>query len=149
VIEYQRRGAVWQEVEATAIQLYKEFGCIVNYVLTAVNVFSFVEFVDWLEKNNIDKVSISLVYARNRNISITVIPTDIKNELIYKLSMAKHKYTSAYYRDLIDQMLEILVNTQHDSTLIPQFKHAISIEDSVSKKLLRDIVPELRCILND
>ena len=149
VIEYQRRGAVWQEVEATAIQLYKEFGCIVNYVLTAVNVFSFIEFVDWLEKNNIDKVSISLVYARNRNISITVIPTNIKNELIHKLSMAKHKYTNAYYRDLIDQMLEILVNTQHDSTLISQFKNAISIEDSVSKKPLRDIVPELRCILND
>ena len=63
--------------------------------------------------------------------------------------MAKNKYTNAYYRDLIDQMLEILVNTQHDATLIPQFKHAISIEDSVSKKLLRDIVPELRCILND
>ena len=62
---------------------------MVNFVLTAVNIFNFAEFVKWLSKNNIDKVFISLVYARNSNISIAVVPDDLRMIIIDKLNQTK------------------------------------------------------------
>jgi uncharacterized radical SAM superfamily Fe-S cluster-containing enzyme len=142
VIEYQRRGAVWQDVESNAIRLQKEVGCVVNYVLTAVNVFSFDQFVNWEYKHNMDRIIISLVYDRNKNLSVAVIPPELKTPLIEKLRSAKNSYTNERFIKLFDQIIEILVNTDHDKTLLSKFVEQIQIEDRVSKKKLIEVVPE-------
>jgi hypothetical protein len=38
--------------------------------------------------------------------------------------------------------LDIMSNTEHDPKLIPEFIKAITIEDSASKKSLKQVVPE-------
>jgi len=142
VIEYQRRGAIWQDVEANAIQLQQEFGCVVNYVLTAVNVFSFDQFVAWVHKHNMDRIIISLVYERNKNLSVSIIPPELKTPLIEKLQWSKNNYTNERYIKLLDQVIDILVITKYDTSLLPKFIEQIRIEDLVSKQKLVDVVPE-------
>jgi hypothetical protein len=142
VIEYQRRGAIWQDVEANAIQLQQEFGCVVNYVLTAVNVFSFDQFVAWVHKHNMDRIIISLVYERNKNLSVSIIPPELKTPLIEKLQWSKNNYTNERYIKLLDQVIDILVTTKYDTSLLPKFIEQIRIEDLVSKQKLVDVVPE-------
>jgi MoaA/NifB/PqqE/SkfB family radical SAM enzyme len=142
VIEYQRRGAIWSDVESNALRFYKEFGCVINFVLNAVNVFNFPDFVDWLSKHNINKVFISLVYDRNHNISVAVVPPELKSPFIDRLTEYQYKYQNTYYAELIQQMLDIMSNTEHDPKLIPEFIKAITIEDSASKKSLKQVVPE-------
>lgn len=147
VIEYQRRGAVWNDVEKNALQLIKNYDAVVNYVLTAVNIFNFAEFVKWLAKNNIDKVFISLVYKRNSNISIAVVPDELRMPFIDNLNQTKKELQGTYYETLIDQIFEILSSIPHDPKLILQFKKAIEIEDNASSKKLIDIVPEWKIYL--
>ena len=142
VIEYQRRGAVWQDVENNALTLLNNCGCVINYVLTAVNVFSFLDFVDWLEKHDIgqfNQVFISLVYDRTKHLSVAIIPPELKESLINKLTSSTH---SGYYLGLINQVVDILKKSTYDPTLLDQFIKTICIEDSVSKKMLVDVVPE-------
>lgn len=142
MIEYQRRGAVWTDIETNALRFQQEFGCVFNYVLTGVNVFGFVEFIDWVAKHNIDQIFISLVYDRNRNISVAVIPPELKIPLLEKLYACKISYTGTAYESLIIQVIGILENTKHDPDLISEFVKAIKIEDRFSKKKLIEIVTE-------
>lgn len=142
VIEYQRRGAVWKDIETNSISLQKELGCVVNYVLTAINVFSFDQFVAWVHKHNMDRIIISLVYDRNKNLSVSVIPPKLKIPLIDKLQLAKNNYTNERYIKLFDQIIEILTTAKYDETLLPKFVEQIQIEDRSSKKTLIEVVPE-------
>lgn len=144
VIEYQRRGCKWHETEQIALRLWSEMGCVVNYVVTAINVFSFLETVDWFAKNNIDRVILSLVFDANKNISVKAIPNDLKNRLIEQLRLNTQRYNNDRYNDLIEQMISILETNQHESDLLEEFKKAIALEDSVSKKKLIEVVPEWR-----
>lgn len=139
VIEYQRRGAKWSTVEETALKLFNEFGCVVNYVLTAVNVFSFLDFVSWIEKHKINKVFISLVYDRTKHLSVSVIPLELKEQLLIKL---KNNNFTGIYAGLVNQVIDILERATYDPALLDQFVKSIVLEDSVSKKKLVEVVPE-------
>jgi hypothetical protein len=133
VIEYQRRGAKWSTVEETALKLFNEFGCVFNYVLTSVNIFSFLDFVSWIEKHKFDKVFISLVYDRTKHLSVNVIPPELKDHLLIKL---KNNNFTGLYRELVDRVIGILERAIYDPTLLDQFIKSIRLEDSVSKKKL-------------
>jgi len=141
VIEYQRRGAKWSTVEETALKLFNEFGCVFNYVLTSVNIFSFLDFVSWIEKHKFDKVFISLVYDRTKHLSVNGIPPELKDPLLIKL---KNNNFTGLYRELVDRVIGILERAIYDPTLLDQFIKSIRLEDSVSKKKLIEVVPEWR-----
>lgn len=139
VIEYQRRGAEWNEVEQNALRLLDNFGCVVNYVVTAVNVFSFIETVDWFAKHKIDKVILSLVFDQTKHLSVNVIPNDLKEPLLIKLKNTTH---TGYYAGLINQLIDILEHAEYDPILLEQFIKSIRLEDNVSKKQLIEVVSE-------
>jgi hypothetical protein len=143
VIEYQRRGAKWVDVEKNAIKINKHFGSVVNYVLTAVNVFSFDNFVDWLCTRRFDIVYISMENVTGY-LSVSTIPPELKHPLIEKLQLAKNKYNSdsQCYIDLLDNVITILTTIKHNPLSINQFIQKIRIEDIASKKTLVDVVPE-------
>ena len=141
VIEYQRRGAKWKEVESNALKLLNERGCVVNYVLTAVNVFSFDKFIEWASQHSVDRILISLVFDHTKNLSVAVIPNELKNSLVKELSMAKGKY-SDYYADLIDRVIDILNKNEYNPKLLDKFVKQIQIEDLASKKKLIEVVPK-------
>lgn len=151
VIEYQRRGCKWEETEKIALNLIKDFGCVVNHVVTAINVFSFIETVDWFFEHDIDIVILSLVATPepNKNFSVNAIPLDIRNNLLDKLRANTKKYPSDKFNNLIIQMISILENNQFDPKVLSIFKKSIAIEDIVSKRKLIDVVPEWRPYFND
>ncbi len=49
VIEYQRRGAKWASLSVNALELmdHEYISTVVNYVLTGINVFSAMDFINW------------------------------------------------------------------------------------------------------
>jgi sulfatase maturation enzyme AslB (radical SAM superfamily) len=140
VIEYQRRRAVWSEVEQNAIKLWNNMSGVVNYVLTAVNVFSFLDFVDWASKHNINRVYISIVFDRTKHLSVSVIPPELKDPLLSKLRTAV--YTNEYYNGLVEQVIKIIESTPYEPQLLDKFVQSIIIEDKVSKRSLTEVVPE-------
>lgn len=149
VIEYQRRGCKWVETSQIAVRLSKEFGSVINYVVTAINVFSFIETVDWFYQHNMDRVILSLVFESNKNISVKAIPLELKQKLLYKLRANKQRYPNEKFNDLISQMITILESNEFESELLAEFKKAITIEDNASKLKLIDVVPEWQPYFND
>jgi hypothetical protein len=89
-----------------------------------------------------DKVILTLVFDANKDISIKVIPPELKLNLIDKLKNHRNICQKQHFSNLIDQMISILENVQYDPTLLDEFKLTISIEDSASKHRLIDVVPE-------
>ena len=84
---------------------------------------------------------ISLVYDRTKHLSVNVIPPELKDPLLIKL---KNNNFTGLYRDLVDQVIDILERATYDPTLLDQFIKSIRLEDSVSKKKLIEVVPEWR-----
>lgn len=149
VIEYQRRGCKWNETSQIAVQLSKEFGSVINYVVTAINVFSFIETVDWFYQHNMDRVILSLVFESNKNISVKVIPPELRQQLLDKLRANQKRYPKERFNDLISQMITILESNEFQSELLAEFRKAIAIEDTASKHKLVDVVPEWRPYFDD
>jgi MoaA/NifB/PqqE/SkfB family radical SAM enzyme len=141
VIEYQRRGAVWSEVSANAVKINKTFGSVVNYVLTAVNVFSFDKFVAWVQAVHLDIVFISLENSTGY-LSVEVIPDELKLPLIEKLKLERSNYSEQWCIDLLTNVIDILTTITHKPYLIDRFVKHILIEDAASKKTLVEVVPE-------
>ena len=140
VIEYQRRGAEWEIVEENALKLWNSMGCTINYVLTAVNVFSILDFISWLNEHKInDRIFISLVF-NTEYLSIAAIPPDLRDPLLNKLKLARSVNTTN--QDIIDRVLEIFNQIEYQPLLLSEFIKYITIEDNVSKKTLAEVVPE-------
>jgi organic radical activating enzyme len=143
VIEYQRRGAVWSEVESNIIQLNhnKTISTVNNYVLTAINCLSFMDVVDWLSKNQIRHLAISTV--TQKFLSLSVLPPKLKNLALSRLTQGQQNYPQGTYgRELIDQVIGVLEHTTYEPVLLPVFIKHILLEDSASKKSLAEVVPE-------
>ena len=140
VIEYQRRGAKWEQVETNALRIFKEFGSIVNCVVTGVNVFGIIDFLTWAEKNNITKICISPVF-RELHLSVDVVPDELKLPLLNQLNQAKLQATDKFI-DYYDQVIGLLKFTTHNPENLKKFIARIQIEDLASKKKLAEVVPE-------
>ena len=141
VLEYQRRGANWKDVEENAITINKNFGSVVNYVLTAVNVFNFIEFVAWLHKQRLDLVIISIENSTNY-LTVASVPDELKLILLEKLRQEKSIYTDHWCIELFDTLISILTQIKFNSGDLARFIERIKIEDRASVHPLADIVPE-------
>lgn len=141
IIEYQRRGANWQEVANNSVRIYNNFGSIINCVLTAVNVFGIVDTLNWLKENNMDKICISPVF-RELHLSADAIPVEIKLPLINKIEAARAQETNPKFIEYYNQVLGVLTGTEFNPLTLEKFVRRIRIEDQVSKKKLADVVPE-------
>jgi molybdenum cofactor biosynthesis enzyme MoaA len=141
VIEYQRRRCKWEIASANAVKIYYTFGSVINYVLTAINVFSFTDFVEWAYNNKMHRISVSPVF-RHDYYSAAVIPNELKNKLIEKLKLDRQMFNEPNWARLFDQVIGVLETTTHQPELIPEFVKKIQQEDSVSKKKLIEVVPE-------
>jgi MoaA/NifB/PqqE/SkfB family radical SAM enzyme len=158
VIEYQRRGCKWSEVEANALELMrnKDIGAVINYVLTNINVFSFVEFVDWCYNNQIGPtykeelrnfVTITPVF-RADHLSVTALPPELKRTVLDRLhaGLLRHRaintVISRYYSRVILQAIDIVTAAEHNESHLMQFVQLIQTEDQVSARSLQEVVPE-------
>lgn len=158
VIEYQRRGCSWPTVEINSLRLLKHeyINTVINFVLTAVNAFDIMNFVDWCYKNNIGPVSedqqgrtyinVSPVF-RVDHLGISALPEELRNKALSMLLEGKEKFNKNtvfdnYYHDLVSKFINVIENNPHIPEYLPKFKEHIMQEDQVSKLKLIDVVPE-------
>ncbi len=150
VIEYQRRGADWQNVQEVSKRIYNtphihEF---INYVVTAINVLNAMDWIDWMHDNDFKWFSISPV-VRADQLSLKVLPDDIRKIALDRLHQGRKKYEHYvegvdefnYVRG-IDQILTNLSEAEFDPDELKKFVKFIEIENRVSKKPLHEVVPE-------
>ena len=159
VIEYQRRGCNWPTVEANSLKLLSVgyIGIVINYVLTAINVFSVMDFVDWAYSHNIgpkyiDDLDVSFINIspvfRLDFLGQEVLPPELKEIAVERLQQGKLRYSAKsgvlelYYTKLIDRIIHIVKSAEHRPGYLPQFKSHIRKEDTASKKSLVEVVPE-------
>ena len=152
VIEYQRRGAKWADVSANAIKINE---CptthnIVNHVVTAINVLTAMDFVDWCHDNNMKFISVSPVYQQK--LSVSAMPPELAQLALKRLQAGRKRYEhygSGQYNnwernwlDTIDRIIGTIENAQFNPDALSQFVEHIQLVDQFSKKPLREVVPE-------
>jgi MoaA/NifB/PqqE/SkfB family radical SAM enzyme len=158
VIEYQRRGCNWAEVSENALTLmhHTDVGAVVNYVLTNINVFSFMDFVDWCYTNDYGPkykeeqrnfITITPVF-RADHLSVTALPPELKHTALSRLHAGLVRYRaintvmSRYYSRIILQAIDIVTAAKHDESHLMQFVQLIQKENLASARSLQQVVPE-------
>ena len=159
VIEYQRRGCVWSEVEANSLRLIRnrDFFTVVNYVLTAINVLTAMDFVDWAYNNGIGPVDDNDLEVNFINISPVLrvdhlgqsaLPPELRQLALHRLQQGLARYQTytgslaEYHRRTIQKIINIIEATPWNPEHTLQFWDHIRQEDSVSKRSLLEVVPE-------
>lgn len=159
VIEYQRRGCDWAEVEANALELMKHelIVCVMNFVLSAVNALNVMDYVDWCfanklgpEMDNNSRVyyNISPIF-RVDHLGVGALPLELRELALSRLAQGRERYQqmastpmTQYFIGVIDQFVTVINNTAHNPNYLQPFIEHILQEDSVSKKTLAQAVPE-------
>ena len=135
---------------------HTDVGAVINYVLTNINVFSFMDFVDWCYSNQIGPqykeqqqnfVTITPVF-RADHLSVTALPPKLKCTVLGRLHAGLVRYRvintvmSNYYSRIILQAIDIVTAAEHDESHLMQFVQLIQKENLVSTRPLQEVVPE-------
>jgi MoaA/NifB/PqqE/SkfB family radical SAM enzyme len=151
VIEYQRRGAQWATVESTVQKIHaSSVHEIVNHVVTAINILSAMDFVDWCHANDLKFASVSHVFQEH--LGIAAMPPELKELALTRLREGRKRYehylTPAYinyesrYVQTIDRLISTVEHVDFKPAALTKFIEHIRREDTASKKPLREVVPE-------
>jgi MoaA/NifB/PqqE/SkfB family radical SAM enzyme len=151
VIEYQRRGAQWETIEENVQKIHASpVHEIVNHVVTAVNILTAMDFVDWCHANDLKFASVSHVFQEH--LGVAAMPTELKELALSRLREGRKRYehylTPAYtnyeygYVQTIDRLISTVESVDFKPSALDRFIKHIKIEDTVSKKPLREVVPE-------
>jgi MoaA/NifB/PqqE/SkfB family radical SAM enzyme len=151
VIEYQRRGADWKTVQTNVAKIHASpVHEIVNYVITAINILSAMDFVDWCHDNDLKFISVSRVFQEH--LSVVALPPELKELALLRLQQGRRRYEhyllpeynnyERNYVDSIDRLTNTLENAKFDQQALEKFIRHINIEDTVSRKPLCEVVPE-------
>ena len=152
VIEYQRRGASWTTIEKNVAKIQASpVHEIVNYVVTAINILSAMDFVDWCHANNLKYASISHVFQEH--LGIAAMPPKLKAVALDRLKEGRKRYEhylspeyrnheKTYYVETIDRLIGTINSVEFNPLALKRFIKHINIEDTVSKRPLLEVVPE-------
>jgi MoaA/NifB/PqqE/SkfB family radical SAM enzyme len=153
VIEYQRRGAKWPTIEKNAIKIHQtpEVHEIVNYVVTAINILSAMDFVDWCHENDLKFIAVSAVFQQD-SLGVAAMPPELKALALQRLKDGRKKYEhylklnyanhERNYVTTIDRLIGTIENVEFNPAALDRFVRHIKLEDTASKKPLREVVPE-------
>jgi len=149
VIEYQRRGSVWADVEVNCLRLvHNDFiSTVVNHVFSSINALKFMEFADWVYNNCVEFVSLSHVFGCD-HIGVGSLPPDLRSVALDRLRQGEQKYindtthAARYTLKYIRQAIEMIELTPFDPNLLEKFITQIEVENLVSVQPLHEIVPE-------
>jgi organic radical activating enzyme len=151
VIEYQRRGAKWATIEENVRKIHASLVHeIVNHVVTAVNVLTAMDFVDWCHANDLKFASISHVFQEH--LGIAVMPPELKQLALSRLKQGRKRYEhyllpeynnyESGYVNTIDRLISTVEQVEFNPTALTKFIEHIELEDLASKKPLKEVVPE-------
>jgi len=151
VIEYQRRGANWADIQKNVTKIFQSpVHEIVNHVVTAVNILSAMDFVDWCHANTLKFVSVSHVFQKH--LGIAAMPPELKDLALDRLRQGRKRYEHYLgpeyinyeygYVQTIDRLISTIENVNFEPEALEQFIRHIGLEDAASKKPLIEVVPE-------
>jgi MoaA/NifB/PqqE/SkfB family radical SAM enzyme len=151
VIEYQRRGANWDKIQKNVIKIHaSSVHEIVNHVVTAINVLTAMDFVDWCHTNDLKFASISHVFQKY--LGVAALPPELKELALQKLKEGRKRYEHYLlpeytnyeygYVNTIDRLISTVEHVESDPQALAKFVQHIKIEDTASKKPLVEVVPE-------
>lgn len=151
VIEYQRRGAKWDVMQKNIAKIHASpVHEIVNHVVTAINILTAMDFVDWCHANDLKFVSVSHVFQQH--LGIAVMPPELKALALARLKAGRKRYEHYLqpeytnyeygYVQTIDRLISTVEHVEFKYAALDQFIKHIKIEDTASKKPLREVVPE-------
>jgi len=153
VIEYQRRGAHWPTVEKNAQKIHQTpvVHEIVNHVVTAINILSAMDFIDWCHDNDMKFIAISIVFQQNK-LGVSAMPPELKSLALQRLKEGrlryKHYLNTSYnnfegnFLLAIDRLIGTIEHVEFDPKALERFIEHIKKEDAASKKPLSEVVPE-------
>jgi len=146
VIEYQRRGAHWDVVERNCLKIMHnpDLSGTINYVVTAVNILSAMDFIDWLYNNNLHWFTISPVF-RAEYLGITAMPDNLRIVAQQRLQQGLKKYQSMDCLPLVNAiktLLSMFDNAKFNPNDLEKFINHIKKEDAASDLKLLNVVPE-------
>jgi sulfatase maturation enzyme AslB (radical SAM superfamily) len=151
VIEYQRRGAKWATIQQNVQKIHASpVHEIVNHVVTAVNILTAMDFVDWCHANDLKFASISHVFQEH--LGVAAMPTELKELALSRLKQGRKRYEHYLlpeynnyeygYVNTIDRLISTIEHVEFNPTALTKFIEHIKLEDTVSKKPLGQVVPE-------
>lgn len=150
VVEYQRRGCKWENVEQNAIRIHNTdyLHEIINYVVTSMNILNAMDFIDWCHDNDFRFFTISPVH-RLEYLGPSSLPPELRTLALQKLNEGRKRYEhysldeeEGNYLRAIDQIIGNIEHNPFDPTCLQQFIERITIENKGSKKPLHEVVPE-------
>ena len=153
VIEYQRRGADWPTIEKNVAKIHacSAVDEIINYVVTAINILSAMDFVDWCHANDMKFAAISAVFQHNK-LGVAALPPELKQLALQRLRDGRKRYEHylepAYnnyernYVQTIDRLINTIENIEFDPATLQKFIKHIELENAFSKKPMHEAVPE-------
>jgi MoaA/NifB/PqqE/SkfB family radical SAM enzyme len=151
VIEYQRRGARWATIQENVKKIHASpVHEIINHVVTAINILSAIDFVDWCHANDLKFASISHVFQEH--LGIAALPPELKTLALNRLRAGRQRYKHYLqpeyinyefgYVQTIDRLISTIKNVEFSAAALDKFIQHIKQEDTASKKPLREVVPE-------
>jgi len=158
VIEYQRRGCSWPTVAANSLELlfHPDISTVVNYVLTAINALTIMDFVNWCYDHGVGPnlpeyvdgsfINVSPVF-RVDYLGVAALPPELRDCALAKLRLGRDRFLGPrvldeYYRNLVDRFISVIESTPHVPAYIDRFIEHIRYEDQVSSRPLIEVVPE-------
>jgi hypothetical protein len=157
VIEYQRRGCSWPELEKNALELmfHQSISTVINYVLTAVNVLSSMDFINWAYDNNFGPnqtstrgsyINISPVF-RVDYLGQSALPPELRSIALERLHIGLSQFGTdspidVYYTGLVNSIIAVIETTAYDPVSTTDFVKHIQKEDQASARPLCEVVPE-------
>ena len=151
VIEYQRRGARWSTIQENVKKIHASpVHEIVNHVVTAINILTAMDFVDWCHSNDLKFASIS--HAFQEHLGVAALPPELKILALNRLREGRKRYAHYLnpeyinyeygYVQTIDRLISTIEHVEFNPAALEQFVQHIKREDTASKKPLREVVPE-------
>jgi sulfatase maturation enzyme AslB (radical SAM superfamily) len=151
VIEYQRRGADWNKIQKNVAKIHASpVHEIVNHVVTAVNILTAMDFVDWCHANDLKFASVSHVFQEH--LGIAAMPPELKQLALSRLRAGRQRYEhyllpeyinyESGYVNTIDRLISTVEQVEFNPTALTKFIEHIELEDLASKKPLQQVVPE-------
>ena len=151
VIEYQRRGAKWATITKNVAKIQASpVHEIINHVVTSINILGAMDFVDWCHDNNLKYASVSHVFQEH--LGLAALPSELKALALERLQAGRKRYehyllpkynnSECNYVQTIDRLINTIENVEFNPTALSKFIQHIKIEDTASKKPLKEVVPE-------
>jgi len=151
VIEYQRRGAKWETMTENIARIHASpVHEIVNHVVSSINILSAMDFIDWCHANDLKFISVSHVFQEH--LGVAAMPPELTAIALTRLKAGRKRYehylTPTYnnheqnYVQAIDRLISTIEYVTFKPEALKSFIAHIKREDAVSKRPLREVVPE-------